>query len=229
MIPPNNPVARNRDIVVQDLTGEVLVYDIKSSKALCLNPTAAYIWRECDGEKSVADISREASRNTGMAISEDIVRLALKQFKEDNLLENAEIFVNEFDGMSRREVIKRVGFVSMIALPVISTLVAPRAVHAQSTLCAGFVVPGLTCVPGNGNDLSDDGCPCTSNPECKGVCPVGPAGTRFCLGGNTGPFCAPGNTQDLSVDCCPCTSNQECIGVCPVSIPGQPGVRFCLT
>lgn len=83
------------------------------------------------------------------------------------------------------------------------------------------------CLPGNTTDLSDDGCSCSGNLECAGVCPV--AVPRYCVGGDTGPFCAPGNTLDLSADGCPCSSNLECEGVCPVTIPTGSNVRRCLS
>lgn len=223
----NYPLSRKDNIVIQEFDNEILIYDLMKNKALCLNQTSAMVWQECDGTKSVAEISLILSKKFKTNISEEIVWLALNQFKKDSLLEKNNEFTTPLDGLSRREVVKRIGFASMIALPLISSVVAPSAVQAQSgALCAGFAAPNLTCVPGNNNDLSDDGCPCNTNEECQGVCPV--TSPRFCLGANTGPFCAPGNSLDLSQDCCPCTSNNECIGVCPVSIPGQPGVRFCL-
>ena len=217
------PQSRQENIVIQELNNEILIYDLNKNKAFCLNETSAKIWQECDGKKSVAEISQILSRKLKFDISENIVWLALNQFKTDNLLAESRDLVTPFDGLNRREIVKRIGFASMVALPIISAVVAPSALHAQSGLCGGFVPPTLNCVPGNSADLSDDGCPCTGNPECAGVCPVS-NGPRFCAGGNTGPFCAPGNDLDLSQDCCPCTGNPECIGVCPITPPGIPRV-----
>lgn len=220
----HNPRSRQDNIVIQEFDNEILIYDLNQNKAYCLNETSAMVWQKCDGSKSVSEISRILTEKLKSNVSEDIVWLAVSQFKKDKLLGNNEEIFSDFDGLSRREIVKRIGFASMVALPVISAVVAPTALHAQSGPCAGFVVPTINCVPGNNNDLSDDGCPCTGNPECAGVCPVGPVGARFCVGGNTGPFCAPGNDNDLSPPCCPCTGNPECQGVCPVGPVGQ---RFC--
>jgi hypothetical protein len=206
------------------LPNETLIYDLKIDKAYCLNQTSALVWSECDGTNTAADISRNISPKLGAAVSEDIVWLALSQFKKDGLLDGNEQLVTPLDGLSRREIVKRVGFASVVALPIISAMVAPKAAWAQSACISPG--PQTGCVPGNGNDLSPAGCPCTGNPECAGVCPVGPPGARFCAGGPpVGPFCAPGNVNDLSADCCPCTGNPECAGVCPVGPPGQ---RFCV-
>jgi hypothetical protein len=109
-----------------------------------------------------------------------------------------------------------------------------KGTKCVATPCGGEWIPCRavafgphTCVPGNTADLSDDGCPCTGNLECAGVCPV--TAPRYCAGGNTGPHCAPGNALDLSEDGCPCTGNLECKGVCPVTVPPGSFVRRCLS
>ncbi|MGI8468065.1 MAG: hypothetical protein ACR2N3_06390 [Pyrinomonadaceae bacterium] len=47
-----------------------------------------------------------------------MVWLALDQLKKKNLIENEIATPSAFEGMNRRDVIKKVGFASMIALPV---------------------------------------------------------------------------------------------------------------
>ena len=39
---PLNPIARSNGLVVQEMPDEVLVYDLDSNKAHCLNETAAF-------------------------------------------------------------------------------------------------------------------------------------------------------------------------------------------
>jgi hypothetical protein len=214
------PLARSSGIVVSQLDGELLVYDLDDHRSFCVNPAAASILELCDGNRSIQTIARELSLDV------DLVVFGLDHLGEARLLVKALPEAVTSSGLTRRQLVKRVGIAAALAVPAITVFAVPAT--AASLICAGFVVPTLTCVPGNTTDLSDDGCPCTANNQCAGVCPV--TGPRFCLGGNTGPFCAPGNTLDLSIDCCPCTSNNECAGVCPVSIPGYPaGTRFCLT
>lgn len=43
------PRARSQKLVVQELNGETLVYDLQKHKAYCLNRTASQLWRACDG------------------------------------------------------------------------------------------------------------------------------------------------------------------------------------
>lgn len=126
------PAARKNNTVVQPLADETLIYDLASSKAFCLNQTSAMVWQLCDGEKSIAEIAKLMSKNLKTPVSEDFVWLAIGDLQKEDLIEveNNQPF---FEGKSRREVIRKIGFASMIALPVISSLVAPRAVDAQSS------------------------------------------------------------------------------------------------
>lgn len=126
---------RQSNLVVQELQNEILIYDLDKNKALSLNGTASAVWRLCDGEKSVTEISRIMSRELNSPISEDLVWLALDQLQKENLLENTQTIKSKFEGISRREVIRKVGLATMVALPVISSIVAPTALHAQSGGC----------------------------------------------------------------------------------------------
>jgi len=49
-------MARQNGIVVQEMPDEVLVYDLDSNKAHCLNQSAALVWKSCDGTNTVGDI-----------------------------------------------------------------------------------------------------------------------------------------------------------------------------
>ena len=99
----NYPLSRQDNIVIQELRDEVLIYDLQKNKALCLNQTSALIWQECDGTKSVAEISQTFSKTLKSNVSEDIVWLALNQFKSDNLLAESNNFITPLDGLTRRE------------------------------------------------------------------------------------------------------------------------------
>jgi hypothetical protein len=130
-----NPTSRQSDIVVQELKGEILIYDLKINKAFCLNETSALVYELCDGNNSISDISKQLTKKLKQPVSEDLIWLAIDQLKQDNLLENSPEIETKFEGLSRREVIRKVGIASMIALPVISSLIAPTAAMAQSGVC----------------------------------------------------------------------------------------------
>ena len=126
------PVTRKTDIVVQELNNETLLYDLKSNKAYCLNETSALIWHLSNGRRTVSEIRDEMSARLKTPINEDFVLIALDQLNSDGLLEEAIQLDNRFAGLSRREVIKKVGFASAVALPMVSSLIAPEAANAQS-------------------------------------------------------------------------------------------------
>ncbi len=145
------PMARQTGLVVQDMPGEVLVYDLESNKAHCLNESAAIVWRSCDGASTVEDIVKNFEKTSGGKISEDFVWLAIDQLNSNGLLMgNVD---SKFAGQSRRDVLKKIGLASIVALPVIASLVAPQsAMAATSCLCT---VPG--------NCTLQTGCPSTVN------------------------------------------------------------------
>lgn len=114
------------NLLVQDLTGEALIYDQTTNKSFCLNSTAKTVFNACDGKKFIADLT----------FPDEIIYLTLYELKKNDLIE--ENYDSPFTGMNRREVIKKVGLTNIIALPLISSLVAPSAALAAS---------GVTCNP----------------------------------------------------------------------------------
>ena len=80
------PVARKEGLVIQEMPDEVLAYDLKTNKAHCLNHTAAFVWRTCDGKNSVADITKLFGNQAGTPVQEDLVWLAIDQLNENNFL-----------------------------------------------------------------------------------------------------------------------------------------------
>lgn len=130
----NNPTARQSGIVVQELPDEVLVYDMDSNKAHCLNRSAALVWRSCDGNNSVADIMKQFESTGGGKVTEDFVWLAIDQLNEIGLIENG--VARRFEGVSRRQALKTIGLASMVALPVVASLMAPpTALGSVTCVC----------------------------------------------------------------------------------------------
>src|SRR3954463_4444833 len=150
------PVSRKDEIVVQEIDGEVLIYDLKDNRALCLNETSAMVWRACDGTKSVDDIGKIVG-------DEDVVWLALEQLKSEQLIDSTPTVSSKFDGLGRREVIKKIGLGAMVALPVVASLVAPTALHAASACVT--VTGGCTCSSPT-NTPTPAGSPCTAATAC---------------------------------------------------------------
>jgi len=155
---PQLPCARKAGLVIQDMPDEVLVYDLDTNKAHCLNKSAAFVWRSCDGKTSISDIARLFEIQTGDKVSDDFVWLALDELNENSLLES-EVKAS-FAGRSRREVIKKIGLASVVALPIVASLVAPKSAMAAVS-CA--------CVT-HGDCITQTGCPSTANCNGSGRC-----------------------------------------------------------
>ncbi len=154
------PIARKSGLVVQEVPDEVLVYDLESNKAHCLNRSAALVWRSCDGKNSIPEITRLVEEQAGGKVTDDFVWLAIDQLSENNLLEK-EVLVS-FNGQSRREAIKKIGMASMVAVPIIASLVAPQsALAAVSCSCN---------TPPSCNATSNMNCPSTTNCNGAGLC-----------------------------------------------------------
>jgi hypothetical protein len=152
------PTARKAGLVIQEMPGEVLVYDLDTNKAHCLNETAAFVWKSCDGNTSIPDIAGVLASQTGKSVNEDLIWLAIDQLNENRLLDQE--IASAFSGQSRREAIKKIGMASMIALPIIASLVAPPSVLAVGS-CACVVPAACT---------SQTGCPSTTNCNGSGLC-----------------------------------------------------------
>lgn len=153
-------MARKTGLVIQEVPEEVLVYDMETNKAHCLNKTAALVWKSCDGSRSVPQIADHVGKLSGQQVTDDFVWLAIDQLSSNDLLEKG--VEADFKGISRRDVIRRIGLTSMVALPVIASLVAPpTALAVASCNCAQHIDCGT---PANA------GCPSTTNCTGLGTC-----------------------------------------------------------
>src|SRR5689334_25196967 len=83
------PKARKDDLVTRQITGELLVYDLKRHKAFCLNNTAATIWKNCNGKRTVSDLAATLSSDQDSPADEKVIWLALDQLEKSYLLKRA--------------------------------------------------------------------------------------------------------------------------------------------
>ena len=144
------PEARSEGLVVQELSDEVLVYDRDRNKAHCLNRTAALVWNHCDGNSSVAEMTRAIAEETNVAVDEDLVWLGVEQLSKTHLLKEIAKMPEHKTGLSRREVMRRIGLTAAVALPVVTSIVAPTAAQAANCHPAGqsCTSSAQCCAPG---------------------------------------------------------------------------------
>lgn len=138
------PNARRERLLVEGLAEETLVYDLDSNKAHSLNASAALVWRNCDGRKSVREAARIISRELSVPESEDLVLLALARLETARLLAD---YIPKSE-VTRRAVLKKLALtVGMSALlPVVHSIVAPTPAQTQTCINPGGAPPGAICV-----------------------------------------------------------------------------------
>lgn len=135
------PQARRSGLIIQEVDSEVLIYDQDTNKAHCLNQTAAKVWKYCDGETTLADACSALSRDLETLVDEKLVWYAVNQFSKDNLLEK-DVDPPPFiiAGMNRRQMVRTLGLAAVVAVPLVTSIVAPTPVQAAT--CLG---PGQPC------------------------------------------------------------------------------------
>jgi hypothetical protein len=151
------PLARSEGLIIESLEDEVLVFDLKSQKSHCLNRTAVLIWKHCDGQTNIAQMSRILNRDLGAPISEQAIWLGLKQLAGAHLLQERLKTPTNIAKVSRRELIRRVGLTAAATLPLILTITAPTA-KAQGS-----------CLPRDAACTLNSQC-CSGNCRGNGLC-----------------------------------------------------------
>jgi hypothetical protein len=128
------PRVRTTNIIQQPGVSELLLFDLKTNRAFCLNETSAVIYQNCDGVKTVEDLSAEHD------IPHEFIFTTLDKLGKEGLIENS----GSFPSISRRQLIK-VSATTAAALPLVATLVVPSALNAQSSCVnPGGAAPGVT-------------------------------------------------------------------------------------
>ena len=144
----NLPKARTSDIIEREVGSELLIYDLRFNKAYNLNETSKIVYKAC-GEQTFEDLSRKHK------FTNDLIYLTLDELAASNLIEDYQS--DHFAGLSRREVIKKVGLATMAALPVIAGLTAPKAVQAASCINPGGASTGTPVSATNTNPTNSTG------------------------------------------------------------------------
>jgi hypothetical protein len=128
---------------VEKLDNELCIYDWQRMEVHNLNPTAAKVWELCDGQTSPAQIAEQLQTELNTPHAEELVWLTLARLEKAHLLAEREAVVKPsgYRTLTRRELLVGLG-VAAALLPVISSIVAPGPVEAQSP-----VPPTATATP----------------------------------------------------------------------------------
>jgi hypothetical protein len=137
---------RRKGFLVEEVGGDVLVYNLEAHRAHCLNDPAVRIWKLCNGRRTVKQIAAEFQSDLEPAARELVVRSAVGQFSRLGLVQaHSDAPID----MSRRELARRIGIGAAIALPLISSILAPTPAMAGSL---------------------NDGTACTLSSQCASAC-----------------------------------------------------------
>ena len=158
----NLPKTRSSGILTREIPGELLIYDMKRHMAYCLNETAASIWKQCNGKRTVIEITRQLEKSCKISMDTRIVWLALDQLEKRHLLEPRFSFPSQ-RVMSRRGLLSSLGLATTVALPIVVSIIAPTAVQAAT--CGGKI-PTAQC-----NNVVRVGCCCANSRTCTQTSP----------------------------------------------------------
>lgn len=143
------PCARQEGLLFTPLNDELVIYDTERNKAHSLNRVASLVWKYCDGHTEVSQIQRLVAQEFQAPVDEQVIWLALQQLQLNRLLE--ERVQTPSNLISRREAAKRFGKVALVAVPIVSSMLIPPAVSANS---GGLPI----------------GASCTMNSQCASGC-----------------------------------------------------------
>ncbi len=173
---------QHKNVVVQTISEEVLVYNLSNHKAHCLNKTAAMIREACDGKSDILKIKSNVDQNSGEQLPLDLIILTIDDLITKDLIVRQDH--GSIDRTTRREMIRKAALTTAIALPLISSVVSPAAVSAQSCIGFGTGAPGtpVNAFTDNGgcefflNDMCCSGAVtnyeftlCCSEPQQEGI------------------------------------------------------------
>ena len=184
--------------------------------------------------KTVSEIAKNC-QSTQLADNGRICLAGFGSTRENNLIENISEISTPFKGVSRRDVIRRVGLSTVAALPIIVAISAPTATQAASGCTANDIgetcptAPG-TCCPANNTiccsnvTLYSMGVPVgtasaceTYNPQPDGSACSGGCGctSLFCNFGTCCTSTGSGVAGDTCSNSCACSTGLDCVaGTC---------------
>ncbi|MFQ5789206.1 MAG: PqqD family protein [Acidobacteriota bacterium] len=144
------PRSRRKGLAVQELSDEVLVYDLERHRAHGLNPLAAVIWKNCDGKHTLDELARRVERELGIAVDRELVRIVLARLARARLLEKGSAARAVYSRREFAKKLKKLGLAASVMLPMVTSIVSPTPSHAVS------------CVPHNGCGGVSDCTPCAN-------------------------------------------------------------------
>jgi hypothetical protein len=121
------PLARKKNVIIEELPGETVIFDKKNNKVHCLNAIAVAVWANANGKRSIADLAKIVAAESGNPCDEALVESAVNQLAGASLLEEA----NTEKLLSRRDVGRKLAMAGSCAA-LVATITAPTPAKASS-------------------------------------------------------------------------------------------------
>lgn len=122
------PKARKDEILAHEVGNEVVVYDLRSDNAFCLNRIAAKVWQSCDGQTPLAKLV-DVLEEFDVPADTTSINCILDQLAESGLIENHLVAAQP---ISRRDVLMKLGVSAAVILACVSSIKVPIAAQAAS-------------------------------------------------------------------------------------------------
>src|SRR4051794_16178425 len=217
------PAARSDGLLVERVGNETVIYDTRSKAAHCLKPLAAVVFGCSDGHTTVGEIARIAEQRLGDAVSEGDVADAVNQLESLDLLQTALVVraggglvASNGRGVSRRDMLRRVGFAGAAAAAgtsLVTSIVAPNAFAASG------IPAGCSGCRTNPDCISGHCCQSNFGKSCNQSCCAGSRNSchiTSCVCSISRAPCPPGTICSGPVgDACTCSCS-----VCASESPG---------
>jgi hypothetical protein len=173
--------ARTDGLVIEEVAGELLVFDRLSDTAHCLSGAAAAVWQHCRPAATLPELTRHVAGSMPGEDAESLTLRALAELEDKGLLEPADAA-----GLSRRQAMRRMAAMGAAAasVPLIASAIVTTPAMATSD---GVLVAGAPCTQDN---QCAGALVCSANGFCyTSHDPCSTAG-QACVGGST---CCSGN------------------------------------
>ena len=146
------PLARRDGVLLQTVGDQLVVYDQKRRRLHVLSRSAALIWQHCDGDRDVAQLAEIIGRELGTPVDDEVIRLALEQLDQAELLNLPQASTSQADLVSRRQMVNRAlgGLAAGVLLPVVTScgsIVDSLGVAAQNDVSPQEVTTTTTEPP----------------------------------------------------------------------------------
>jgi Coenzyme PQQ synthesis protein D (PqqD) len=129
------PKARQDGLLAEEVDDELVVYDRETHRAHRLNRTARSVWQACDGQTTVGELSTRLQDELELTTAdEDLVWLTLRDLEQAKLLEESQTPPPNLDGISRRQLVHRLGLAGGLAavLPAVQSILVPTPAQATT-------------------------------------------------------------------------------------------------